>query len=285
MVLDRRVHYLASVHRVLSAVVAPIQYCVDVPIKLVTELGSSLSSRQTLLGENASLRVQQLLLQARLQKLTALEEENRQLRALLSSSKHLANRRTAVAQLLAVATDPLVSEVVLDSGQTSGVYEGQPVLDASGIMGQVIQVGPLTSRVLLLTDLRSALSVQDMRSTVRGLIVGRGQSQNLALINVPETADVKVGDLFTSSGLDGRYPEGYPVGIVKTIQHTTGGQFAAIEITPSARLNSSQQVLLVWPQKKPTIDVPKATPPAKNNQKNKINKHLADKAVSENRSN
>lgn len=248
MVLDHRQHIMV-VRNVLTAVVAPIQYAMSMPIKFIDNLNDDLSSRKKLLAENSALRAEQLLLQAQLQKLLALENENNQLRALLASAAQSHNQKVVVAQLLAVETDNLISEVVVDKGQHDGIYVGQPVLDAYGIFGQVIQVGPLTSRILLITDLRSAVPVQDARSGVRGLVIGKGKLANLALTNIPATADVRVGDVLVSSGLGGRYPMGYPVGIVKAIHANPSEQFTQIIVEPKAYLNRSQQVLLIWPPK------------------------------------
>jgi len=263
MVFDQRLHYLKPVRNTLSAFVAPIQYLVDAPIKLVQAISTNISSRETLLDENAALKAKQLFLQAQLQKLVALQNENVELRALLKSSPHLTNTRTEIAGLLAVSTEPLISEVVLDKGTNSGVYVGQPVLDANGIMGQIIQVGPLTSRLLLISDLRSAVPVQDARNGVRGIVVGQGRLAKLSLTNIPDTVDVMAGDVLVTSGLGGHYPEGYPVGVVTHVQHNTGAQFSSIEVTPSAQLDRNQQVLLIWPPQVPTIDVPKSQPAIK----------------------
>lgn len=246
MVLDHREHYLKPIRVGLNAIVAPVQYIVDTPIKFITAFSSNLSSREALVAENTSLRGQQLLLQAKLQKLLALESENSELRELLKSSPKAQNERIAVARLLAVSTDPLASELIIDKGLHSQVYEGQPLLDATGIMGQVIQVGPYTSRALLITDLRSAVPVQDTRNGVRGLIVGRGNLSKLALTNIPETVDVKVGDVLVTSGLGGRYPEGYPVGVISLVDHNAGGQFTKIDVIPSAQIDRRRNVLLIW---------------------------------------
>jgi len=252
MVLDHHQHYLASARNLLTAIVVPVQYAVNKPIQIVKEISTDLAGHQKLLAENAALRTQILLLQAQLQKLLALENENNQLRALLASASQMHKQRLVVAQLLDVDTDTLISEVVLDKGKRDGVFIGQPVLDAYGVMGQVIQVGPLTSRVLLLTDLRSALPVQDARNGSRGIIVGRGKLANLALTDTASSADIQPGDVLVSSGLGGRYPAGYPVGEVKSVQRKSSDQFMQIEVVPKAQLNRSQQVLLIWPSKSST---------------------------------
>lgn len=246
MVLDHREHYLAPVRIGLNVLIAPIQYVVDSPIKLVSAFSSNFSTREVLIAENASLRAQQLLLQAKLQRLIALESENSELRTLLKSSPKVQNDRVAVAQLLSVSTDPLTSELVIDKGLRSQVYEGQPVVDGTGIVGQVMQVGAFTSRVLLITDLRSAVPVQVTRNGIRGLLIGRGNLAKLTLTDIPETVDVKVGDILVSSGLGGHFPEGYPVGTVSLVLHNSGGQFTKIEVIPSAQLDRRRNVLLIW---------------------------------------
>lgn len=257
MVLDYRLHYLVPVRNALIDLITPVQYFVNAPIKLIATANANLTSRQALLAENATLRAKQLLLQAELQKLIALESENTELRALLASSNRNKNDKVTVAQLLAVNTDPLISEVVLDKGEHEGVYVGQPVLDASGIMGQVSQIGSFTSRVLLLSDPRSAIPVQNVRNGVRGIVAGRGNLEKLLLTDIPVTIDIKVGDLLVSSGLGGHFPAGYPVGVVSRIRHDQSEQFAVIEVTPSAQLDRNKPVLLIWPTNLPVIDLPK----------------------------
>jgi rod shape-determining protein MreC len=272
MVLDQREHYLAPLRNALTAVVAPIQYIVDMPIKGLQNLSDNLSTRQKLLAENTALKAKQLLLQAQLQKLIALENENQQLRALLQSTPRMQNTHIAIAHLLAVSTDPLISELVLDKGRNDGVYSGQPVLDANGVMGQIIQVGSLTSRLLLISDLRSAVPVEDARNGVRGIVVGQGHLAKMLLTDIPDTVDVKEGDLLVTSGLGGHFPAGYPVGVVTQVQHDTGAQFTHIEVTPSAQLNRNQPLLIIWPPEQPKIDAPKSITATKAGAKHKSEK-------------
>ncbi len=269
MVLDQRQHYLAPLRNALTALVAPLQYLVNAPIRGMQTLSDNLSSRERLLAENTSLKAQQLLLQAQLQNLIALENENKELRALLQATPRLKNQRITIAHLLAVSTGALMSELILNKGRKADIYVGQPVLDANGVMGQIIQVGQLTSRLLLISDLRSAVPVQDARNGVRGIVVGQGHLEKMLLTDIPDTVDVKEGDLLVTSGLGGHYPEGYPMGIVARIQHDTGAQFTHIEVTPSARLNRNQPLLLIWPPAVPDIDVSKSIPAMKPGGKHK----------------
>ncbi|MDQ8039955.1 MAG: rod shape-determining protein MreC, partial [Rickettsiella sp.] len=227
-------------------------YIIDAPLRLVNNISQTLVTRKTLHLENTKLHSQQLFLEAKLQRFDALESENRQLSQLLSASEHLKKQHLELAQLLLVNADPLLNEVVLDKGKSNGVYVGQPVIDADGIMGQVISVNALTSRVLLITDFRSAIPVQDVRSDARGILVGQGRLAKLLLKDIPGTVDIKVNDLLVSSGLGGHYPPGYPVGLVSSITMNVATQFAYIQVDPSAQLNRNRPVLLIWPNKSPT---------------------------------
>lgn len=240
-------HYLPSVRRLLNNVVAPLQYMVDAPIHVFHNVANSFVTRKQLQAENKTLRTQQVLLQAKLQRFTALESENRQLNQLIAATEHLKKQRFQLARLLLVNADPLLNEVILDKGQSTGVKIGQPVLDANGVMGQVISVDLFSSRVLLLTDFRSAIPVQDVRSDARGILVGRGRLAKLLLKDIPSTVDIKVNDLLVTSGLGGRYPAGYPVGVVSLINTNVAAPFASIQVDPSAQLNRNRPVLLIWP--------------------------------------
>jgi len=248
MLLDTKAVFFKKVRSDLSVAVLPIQYLVDVPIKTVHWILNSVTSQQELLADNARLRAHELLLQSKLQKLLALERENAQLRELLKSTSHVGGH-VVVAQLLAVDLDPNLQQIIIDKGRHNRVYSGQPVLDAYGVIGQVVNIGPLTSKVMLVTDPKSAVPVQDYRNGVRAIAVGQGSSAKLTLINVPDTSDIRKGDLFVTSGLGLRFPIGYPVGVVSESIHTPGKRFATVELNPSAHIDRTQQVLLAWPTK------------------------------------
>lgn len=233
----------------VTLAVWPIQLLVDKPMQLINWLGSSIASHQALLAENATLHAQQILLQAELQKLLVLEKENEELRSLLRSSPRMGSGKVAAAQILAVDSDSNLSQVILDRGEHDGVYLNQPVLDSAGIVGQLIQVSPINSRVMLLTDPRSAVPAQITRNGLRFIVSGMGPLQMLGLLHVPYTADVRVGDVLVSSGLGQRFPAGYPVGTVAKIYHIRGEQFVTVLIDPAAKLNQTNQVLLYWPEK------------------------------------
>lgn len=256
--LNHQGKHLTSVRSVLSTLVSPVQYAINWPVQVTEWAQASFSGQQKLMSQNADLKVQVFLLKARLQKLLALEQENEQLRALLQSTPQTA-AKVLVARILMINADPFLQQVVINQGHPQGLFVGQPVLDGSGVFGQVIQTNHYTSRVMLPTDIRSAIPIQDSRSGVRGIVVGNGDSTTMSLVNIPLTADIHVGDELVTSGLGDLFPVGYPVGKVHKIQITPGKQFAQITVLPSAHLNQSHLVLLLWlpSQKKLRTEVSK----------------------------
>jgi rod shape-determining protein MreC len=248
MILDKRVAAVDEVRAVLSMPLAPLQHIVSWPVTVIDTVINMVSTHDSLVKENLDLKAEQLLLKAQVQRLMAIETENNQLKALARFSSQLQGK-VQIAQLLAVATEPFVNQAVLDKGSRDNVFVGQPVLDANGVMGQLVQVGPVTSRVLLINDAHSGVPVQVARNGVRAIAVGDNYTGRLRLANVPHTADIQVGDQLITSGLGERYPEGYPVGQVIAVEKDPGLQFAVIVVEPSARLDRSREVLLVWPAK------------------------------------
>ena len=245
MMLDHRMGHLESVRAALSVVVYPIRYAADLPSTVVHGIGAFLTDRQTLLRENHDLRETQVHLQARLQKFNALEHENARLRALLHSSTQ-AGERVLIAELLSVDLDPYKHQLSINKGSADGVYIGQPLLDAHGVMGQIIHTGPLSSTALLITDTRHATPVQFDRTGIRAIAFGAGDPNRLELPHLPNNVDVEEGDLLVTSGLGGRFPYGYPVAVVTGVETDLSGSFARIRAEPMAHLDRTREVLLVW---------------------------------------
>lgn len=238
----------APVRAALSLPIAPFQYMVSWPSRFIDKLKNTIVSHDDLVKENLRLKTDQLMLRSQLQRLIAIESENTYLKALLQSS-HQVKGKTLIAELLAVDAEPFVRQVILDKGTRDGVYIGQPVLDANGVMGQVTQVGPITSRILLINDPHSGISVQNARNGARAFAVGDSYTGKMRIMYMAKTADIKIGDIFITSGLGDHYPEGYPVGKVLSVSKDPAHQFATVLLQPSAHLDSSRQVLLVWYQR------------------------------------
>lgn len=246
MTVDHRQNHLDSIRSTLSVVVYPVQLLVDLPADIASWSSENLKSRQALITENERLREERFMLESKLQRFAVIEAENRRLRELLESSLKL-DQKVLVAELLAVELEPFRRQIVIDKGKREGAYNGQPVADARGIMGQIIHVGPFSSTVLLITDPSHALPVEVNRNGLRAIAIGTGENNLLRLEHIPTNADIREGDLLVSSGLDGRFPSGYPVGRVEMIQLDAGDSFASITVEPSARMEQSREVMMIWP--------------------------------------
>lgn len=229
----------------LSAVTFPFYWVSDLPSRLVNWGEDNTVSRAELLEDNSRLRSEALLLEAQVQQMASLRAENVRLRALLNSSALLQDN-VLVAELVGISPDPARHLVVLDKGSSVGVYLGQPLIDANGLMGQVVEVASNSARVLLITDATHAIPVQVNRNGVRAIAEGIGRLDRLELRHVASTEDIAVGDLLVSSGLGGRFPEGYPVATVTEVEIDPGQPFARVTAKPSAALNRSRHVLLVF---------------------------------------
>jgi rod shape-determining protein MreC len=245
MFLDRQGSHLERVREGLSVVVYPIRAAVDLPFKTWRTMRESVAERQTLLAENQQLKRERLNANFRLQRMEALEAENRRLRDLLDSTEVLGHR-VLIAEILAVDLDPYRHRFNLNRGFADGVFVGQALLDAEGIVGQVVQVGPLTAEAVLITDADHAVPVSVNRNGLRTIAVGTGDSNRLRLPYLTNSADIQVGDLLISSGLGGVFPTGYPVGRVIEVRIRSGQSFAEVIAEPVSKLDRDQEVLLVW---------------------------------------
>jgi rod shape-determining protein MreC len=259
MTLDHRQHHLDSVRAALSVVVYPLQLIVDLPGSASEWFRESLATRRELQEDNASLRTKQMVLSTQLQKLESLEAENRRLRALLDSSFQVGKRPMLIAALLSVDMDPYRHQIEINKGSLDRLFEGQPLLDSQGVMGQLVHVGPFTSTAMLITDPSHAIPVQVNRTGLRTIALGTGTIDRLELPHIPNNADIQVGDLLVSSGLGGRFPPGYPVAEVIEVEQDAGRAFSHVMARPRALLDRSRDVLLVWP---PKMDHPQPQAPA-----------------------
>ncbi|WP_230376215.1 rod shape-determining protein MreC [Pseudomonas fulva] len=245
MVIDARFALLKPVRSQMGLVLMESYWITDLPQRVWQGVAGQFGSRTELIAENEKLKTEALLLQGRLQKLAALTEQNVRLRELLNSSA-LVNEKVEVAELIGVDPNPFTHRILINKGERDGVFLGQPVLDARGLMGQVVELMPYTSRVLLLTDTTHSIPVQVNRNGLRAIASGTGNPERLELRHVADTADVKEGDLLVSSGMGQRFPAGYPVATVSEVVHDSGQPFAIVRAIPTAALNRSRYMLLVF---------------------------------------
>ncbi len=245
MAVDARLDTLQPLRDRASLLLASVYRVADLPGQFWRALTEQFSSRTELLAENEKLKAEHLLMQRRLQRLAALTEQNVRLRELLNSAA-LVDDRVLVAELIGVDPNPYSQRLLIDKGARDGVFLGQPVLDARGLMGQVVEVLPYTARVLLLTDNTHSIPVQVNRNGLRAIASGTGDPERLELRYVADTADIRVGDLLVSSGLGLRFPAGYPVATVEEVIRDSGQPFAIVRAAPTAALNRSRYLLLVF---------------------------------------
>lgn len=246
MVFDHNQRHLEHLRSALAVVTYPLQILADLPLTLSNWLSDTLSTRETLQQDNTRLHDENLRLQALLQKHKALEAENVRLRDLLDSSIKLGDR-VLVAELSAVDLDPYKHQVLINKGSNSGVFNGQSVLDAKAVMGQVTHATPFSSTVLLITDPHHAIPVQVLRNGLRTIAIGTGRLDRLELPYLPNNTDVQEGDLLVTSGLGGKFPAGYPVAEVTAVTRLPQQPFAEISARPMAQLDRAREVMLVWP--------------------------------------
>lgn len=248
MTLDHRQQALQGIRATLSVVVYPLQYLVNIPFAVGDWASETLKDHNSLLADNRTLRARELEAQVSLLKLAALERENARLRSLLQSSSRRWER-VLVAEMMSIDFDPFKHQILLNKGSNDGVFEGQPLIDAAGVMGQVLHVSPFTSTAMLITDPSHAIPVQVNRNGVRAIAVGTGDPAALDIPHIPNNADIQEGDLLITSGLGQRFPAGYPVAEIVLVERNPAEPFATITAVPLAHLDRSQEVLLVWPEK------------------------------------
>lgn len=244
MVLDHRYHQLDQVRGYLSQAIYPIQWTIDAPFRIKNFICEFAQTHYRLVKENQTIKEQQLMQEGRLQRLFSLEAENKYLRALLQASPKKGDILKG-AEIIQVDPDPFNHRIFLNKGKKDGVFIGQPIIDAKGVIGEVIEVFDSNSRALLVTDASHAVPVENLRNGVRGILVGVGALDSLQLQYVPTTADIQVGDILMTSGLGGRFPAGYPVAVVIDVSKDAGESFAVIRAVPKADLDRGRQVLLV----------------------------------------
>lgn len=242
----------------LNGLLSPVHEVMGWPGRLTEWLVNATMTDEAVREENKYLKSQLLVLSGRLQKFSELAAENARLRGLIDSTV-VVDGRVLIAEIIGVDADPLRHIVLVNKGAPEGLYLGQTVLDARGIMGQVIEVGPQMSRVMLIADREHALPVRVARNGVRAILAGSGDIDRLVLQYVPESADVKVGDLLLSSGLGLRFPAGYPVGMVAKVSKTGSSEFAEIQVKPVAELDRSRHVLMLF--SRPVQAVPPSAAP------------------------
>jgi rod shape-determining protein MreC len=256
IVVDHRQDHLSRVRQYLDLAVTPIRLFVNLPIEAWQSATGAISDRRFLVSENARLQRQLVIAQYRLQDLNVLDRENTRLRELLDSYEEVSEDRVLIAEILSVDIVPYRQRFVINRGLADGVYPGQPLLDADGVVGQVESVSMLTSEALLITDPDHSVPVRIERTGVRTLADGTGDSTLLRLQYLPNSADVVPGDRLVTSGLGGVFPTGRPVAVIEEFRPQPDRDFAFVTARPTSNLDRDQEVLLVWNESRDEVNPP-----------------------------
>ncbi len=231
----------------LNSAVAPFQYASSLPSVFLNYAFQNIGAHQRVLSENALLQDEVRKLRSNQLLFETTKKENQQLHTLLNSS-FLRNERLMLAEVMPVDSDPYSRQVMINKGRTNGVYEGQPVINEFGIVGQVIRVGAHNSRILLLTDLSHSIPVRIFRNDIRAVVRGLGKDNNIVeLVDIPSSTDIKQGDKLITSGLGGVFPEGYPVATITSFTFDHSRPFAEVHAQSDVKFDRLRYLLLVWP--------------------------------------
>jgi len=269
---DHKMASFESLRGYLQSMVSPLQYLANTPKQAMTWASTNITTRRQLMTENQQYRLNELKSHEQSMQLNIIKQENERLRSLLASPLRRELKKM-VAEILSVDSDPYSHQVVINRGAGDGVYEGQPVIDALGIVGQILHVGQTTSRVILITDISHAVPVRVQRNGLRLLASGSGHIDRLNHNFVSQSADIKKGDLLVTSGLGGKYPEGYPVSKVSFVNHDESREFMRVYSTPIAQIDRLRYLLLLSNEKPVSIFAPKSQ-----QNKNDLNKAQANNA-------
>ena len=241
---DTRFHYLEQVRYLAAIVLYPLQRAAQMPGEAIASAGAYFSTLSSLRAQNAALKRELLEMVPAAQGYNTAQQENARLAALLDVRTRYKQAAIAVAVLYA-GRDPFAQKLFVDKGGDAGLTPGEAVIDALGVVGQVTRVFPYMAEVTLVTDKDHAVPVKVERSGVRAVMFGSGAGRAPELRFLAPTADIKVGDVLVTSGLDGTYPPGLAVARVATLDRDTGQMFARVTCMPTAGVDRSEQLLVL----------------------------------------
>jgi rod shape-determining protein MreC len=260
MYYDQHGHWEQRLRYALEAAAYPVQVVVNSPSAGWRALAETFQSRGVLRAENERLRAHERELELQLIREASLEQENAELRQLHASLLPPLIKKSLLAEIISVETDPLRQRVVINKGARDGVSLNQTVVDGTGVLGQVARLGPWSAEVILVTDPEHAIPVEITRNNLRSIAVGSGNSGELLLPYLAINSDVKSGDLLLSSGLGGVFPAGLPVARITGVRRENNQMLAQVRAQPLANVERDREVILL--EFDPTHpDAPAPNPP------------------------
>jgi rod shape-determining protein MreC len=245
MYFDQRDGWGERIRYALQAAAYPIQVTIGSPGRLWNATRELVQTRDSLRTENARLQKAERELLLRTMRYEALEQENARLRGLTAALPPLVSR-SQLTEVVNADLGRLRQRLIIDKGATAGLYRSQSIVDSTGLVGQLVRVGPWSAEVMLITDPEAAVPVEVVRTGVRSIAVGMGNAQELEMPYLPATADVKKGDIVVTSGLGGIFPAGIPVGEVVENKRDPDELLAHVRVRPRAAMDSSRHLLALW---------------------------------------
>ena len=247
LINDQRNNYLSILRNSIAIAIYPLQSAVEIPSRLTDWFDLRIKSKEILIQENQNLLSQQKINSSILQRYESLEQENERLKQILNAASNLDNK-VEITRIISVNVNPYRHTIVIDKGERDGVYEGQVLLGADGVIGQILHTNFLTSEAILISDSDHALPVEINRNGLRTIVLGNGSYTKLDVPYIPNNADIEIGDLLVTSGLGGKFPSGYPVAKVDFIESDLSEQFYKVSAKPIAYLNQVRELMLLKPE-------------------------------------
>jgi rod shape-determining protein MreC len=244
MIADHRFHALQTVRLSLSALAQPVQQVATMPGEALGRIGDYFASQARLLRENQELKAKVLEQSASAQEARLLRAEQEHLLAMTAGKSRYAENGT-IAEVLYTARNPFTRKIIIDKGLTHSIQSGMPVIDGSGVVGQVTNVGTFSSEVTLVTEKDQSVPVMVVRNGLRAVAVGSGKDGSIDIPFMPVSADVQTGDMFVTSGIDGTYPPGLVVAEVTSVQRNAAYVFAKISAKPAAGVDNHRYVMVL----------------------------------------
>ncbi|MBS0032586.1 MAG: rod shape-determining protein MreC [Candidatus Baumannia cicadellinicola] len=251
IIVDNRLDSFTTIRMYMDTVLSPIYLFTNSTVQKLDNLSTIFTTNAKLKQENRALRQELILQKSKQLLLMHYKQENTTLRKLLIAPLHH-DEHTILTKVISLQIDPYINQIVIDKGWNNGIYIGQPVISDQGIVGQVIATSKYTSRILLICDTSHAIPIQVLRNNIRGILIGKGCNADLQIEYLPqdlEKIDIHVGDLLVTSGLGGRFPEGYPVAVVSSVKLDLPRTHMLIKAKPIATLQHLHYLLLLWKNK------------------------------------
>ena len=247
LINDQRNNYLSILRNSIAIAIYPLQSTVEIPSRLINWFDLRIKSKEILIQENQNLLSRQKINSSILQRYESLEQDNERLKQILNAANNLDNK-VEITRIISINVNPYRHTIVIDKGERDGVYKGQVLLDADGVIGQILHTNFLTSEAILISDSDHALPVEINRNGLRTIVLGNGSYTKLDVPYIPNNADIEIGDLLVTSGLGGKFPSGYPVAKVDFIESDLSEQFYKVSAKPIAYLNQVRELMLLKPE-------------------------------------